>query len=107
MGLSPVALQGLETLDVELPAIFGGVEHDARWPTEGPCQARGAGVEHPGLSIAIGDQAVAVPIDDCADMRETMAQALVAIPDGDLVTVNDCQRPAGQRKDILLAQALQ
>jgi hypothetical protein len=52
-GLSSVALQGLEALDAELPVMLGGVEYDAGRPAEGPGPARGTGVEHPGLRIAI------------------------------------------------------
>jgi hypothetical protein len=97
-----MALQGLKTLDAELPVMLGGVEHDAGGSAEGPCPACGAGVEHPGLTVEIGDQAVAVPIDNCAGMRETATQTLVAIPGGDLVAVDDCQRPAKQLQVFLL-----
>jgi hypothetical protein len=102
-----VALQGLETLDPELPVMLGGVEHHAGRPAEGPCPARGAGVEHPWLGIAIGDQAMAMSIDDCAGMREAAAQTLMAITGSDLVAVYDCQRPAGQLQVLVLAQVLQ
>jgi len=73
----------------------GGIEYHAGRSAEGPCPTCGARVEHPGLRIAIGDQAVAVPINDGTGSRETAAQTLVAIPGGDLVAVDDCQRPAG------------
>jgi hypothetical protein len=96
-----------ETLDAELPAMLGGVEHHAGRPAEGPCPARGAGIQHPGLSIAIGDQAVAVPIDDGAGTREAAAQTLMAITGGDLMSVYDRQHPAGQLQGLVLAQVMQ
>jgi hypothetical protein len=105
--LSYAAFQGLETLDAELPVMLGGVEHDAGRPAEGPCPARGAGVEYPGLTIAISDQAVTVPIDDGTRMWEAVAQTLVAIAGGDPVAVDDHQRPAGQFQVIVLAQVFQ
>jgi hypothetical protein len=64
-------------------------------------------VEHPGLTIAIGDQAVAVPIDDGTGSRKRAAQALVAIAGGDLVAVDDYQRPAGQLQVLVLPQVIQ
>jgi hypothetical protein len=54
-----------------------------------------------------GDQAVAVPIDDGTDVRKPAAQTLVAIPDGDLVAVDDCQRPARQLQVLVLPQVIQ
>jgi hypothetical protein len=81
VGLSSVALQWLESLDAELPVMPGGVEYHAGRPAEGPCPARGDRVEHPWLMIAIGDQAVAVPIDDGTGMWETAAQKRMAIPE--------------------------
>jgi hypothetical protein len=57
--------------------MFGGIEYHAGRSAEGPCPTCSAGVEHPGLRIAIGDQAVAVLIDDGTGSRETAAQTLV------------------------------
>ena len=87
--------------------MLGGIEYQAGRSAEGPCATCSAGVEHPGLTIAIGDQAVAVPIDDGTGMWKTAAQSLVAIPGGDLVAVDDCQRPAGQFQVLMLAQVIQ
>jgi hypothetical protein len=95
--LSSVALQGLEMFDAELPVILGGIEHYAVRPAENPCPARNARVEHPGLMIAIGDQAMAMPIDNGTGMWEAAAHTIMAIAGRDLVAVGDCQRPAGQR----------
>jgi hypothetical protein len=87
--------------------LLGGLEHDARRSAEGPCLARGAWVEHPGLTIAIGDQAVAVAIDDGTGAGEAAAQTLVAISGGDLMAVDDYQRPAGQLEILMLSQVIQ
>ena len=57
--------------------------------------ARSARIEHPGLRIAIGDQTVAMPIDKGTRLREAAAQTLMAIPGGDLMAVDDRQRPTG------------
>jgi hypothetical protein len=95
-----VALRGLATLDAELPVMLSGVEYYAGRPAEGSCPARGArlstAVQRPGLTIAIGKEAVAVPVDDGKGMWEAAAQTLMAIEGGDLVAVYDCQRPARQ-----------
>lgn len=72
-----MAFQGFEALDAQCPAMLSGVEHHAGGSAKGPCPARGAGIEHPGLRIAIGDQTVAMPIDNGAGPREAAAQTLM------------------------------
>ena len=73
-----MAFQGLETLDAQLPAMLSGVEHEARGSAKGPCPARSSGIEHPRLRIAIGDQTVAMPIDNGSGLWEAAALTLMA-----------------------------